>query len=32
MVLFIPLSNFWRVGKLYGFGKKLLGTLENALT
>jgi hypothetical protein len=32
MVLFIPLNNFWRVEKLYGFGKKILRTLEDALT
>jgi hypothetical protein len=28
MVLFIPLNTFWRVGKLYGFGKKFLEMLR----
>jgi hypothetical protein len=31
MVLFISYNNFWRVRKLYGFGKKLLGTLGDTL-
>ena len=31
MILFIPLDTFWRVGKLYGFGKNFLGTLGDAL-
>ena len=32
MVLFIPPKTFWRVRKLHGFGKKLLGILRDALT
>jgi hypothetical protein len=32
MVLFIRPNTFWRVEKLYGSGKKLLGTLGDALS
>jgi len=31
MILFISFNNFWKVGKLNGFGKKLLGTLGKLL-
>jgi len=31
IILFIPPNTFWRVGKLYGFGKYFLRTLGDAL-